>query len=279
MRKLYVICRDFSRQLRNKNISSFAASTAFFLFLSLIPMLMLLCAIIPYTPIKEADLMSLITDLVPTSMDSLFINIIVDVYDKSIGVISVTAVATLWSAGKGIMALMRGLNAIHEVEEKRNYFTLRLVACFYTVMVLLVLIFSLLLMVFGGFILEIINSRLPQAMFLVDLFMEVRVMLLWVVITIAIALIYTYIPKSKLGFGKQLPGAIVASVGWSVITFGFSVYIDRFKGFTMYGNLTTIIVLMLWLYACMYMIMAGALLNRYLTPAYRYLETKKKCGA
>lgn len=279
MRKLYVICRDFSRQLRNKNISSFAASTAFFLFLSLIPMLMLLCAIIPYTPIKEADLMSLITDLVPTSMDSLFINIIVDVYDKSIGVISVTAVATLWSAGKGIMALMRGLNAIHEVEEKRNYFTLRLVACFYTVMVLLVLIFSLLLMVFGGFILEIINSRLPQAMILVDLFMEVRVMLLWVVITIAIALIYTYIPKSKLGFGKQLPGAIVASVGWSVITFGFSVYIDRFKGFTMYGNLTTIIVLMLWLYACMYMIMAGALLNRYLTPAYRYLETKKKCGA
>jgi len=279
MRKLYVICRDFSRQLRNKNISSFAASTAFFLFLSLIPMLMLLCAIIPYTPIKEADLMSLITDLVPTSMDSLFINIIVDVYDKSIGVISVTAVATLWSAGKGIMALMRGLNAIHEVEEKRNYFTLRLVACFYTVMVLLVLLFSLLLMVFGGFILGIINSRLPQAMILVDLFMEVRVMLLWVVITIAIALIYTYIPKSKLGFGKQLPGAIVASVGWSVITFGFSVYIDRFKGFTMYGNLTTIIVLMLWLYACMYMIMAGALLNRYLTPAYRYLETKKKCGA
>lgn len=279
MRKLYVICRDFSRQLRNKNISSFAASTAFFLFLSLIPMLMLLCAIIPYTPIKEADLMSLITDLVPTSMDSLFINIIVDVYDKSIGVISVTAVATLWSAGKGIMALMRGLNAIHEVEEKRNYFTLRLVACFYTVMVLVVLIFSLLLMVFGGFILGIINSRLPQAMFLVDLFMEVRLMLLWVVITIAIALIYTYIPKSKLGFGKQLPGAIVASVGWSVITFGFSVYIDRFKGFTMYGNLTTIIVLMLWLYACMYMIMAGALLNRYLTPAYRYLETKKKCGA
>ena len=279
MRKLYVICRDFSRQLRNKNISSFAASTAFFLFLSLIPMLMLLCAIIPYTPIKEADLMSLITDLVPTSMDSLFINIIVDVYDKSIGVISVTAVATLWSAGKGIMALMRGLNAIHEVEEKRNYFTLRLVACFYTVMVLVVLIFSLLLMVFGGFILEIINSRLPQAMILVDLFMEVRVMLLWVVITIAIALIYTYIPKSKLGFVKQLPGAIVASVGWSVITFGFSVYIDRFKGFSMYGNLTTIIVLMLWLYACMYMIMAGALLNRYLTPAYRYLETKKKCGA
>lgn len=279
MRKLYVICRDFSRQLRNKNISSFAASTAFFLFLSLIPMLMLLCAIIPYTPIKEADLMSLITDLVPTSMDSLFINIIVDVYDKSIGVISVTAVATLWSAGKGIMALMRGLNAIHEVEEKRNYFTLRLVACFYTVMVLVVLIFSLLLMVFGGFILGIINSRIPQAMFLVDLFMEVRVMLLWVVITIAIALIYTYIPKSKLGFGKQLPGAIVASVGWSVITFGFSVYIDRFKGFSMYGNLTTIIVLMLWLYACMYMIMAGALLNRYLTPAYRYLETKKKCGA
>ena len=48
-----------------KNISAFAASTAFFLFLSLIPMLMLLCALIPYTPLTEANLMTVVTAIAP----------------------------------------------------------------------------------------------------------------------------------------------------------------------------------------------------------------------
>lgn len=264
MKKIYLFGRDFSKQLRGKNINSYAAGCAFFLFLSLIPMLMLLCAIIPYTPVKEADLMNLITDLVPASMDSLFINIIVDVYDKSIGLISVTALATLWSAGKGIMALMTGLNAIHDVPERRNYFSLRLIACFYTVIVLVALVGSLLLMVFGGFIMGMIRVRLPEAVLLIELVLYLRIVFSFILITIVIALIYTYIPEFKQGFKEQLPGAVIASTGWSVITFGFSVYMEKFKGFTMYGNLTAIIILMLWLYMCMYIIMAGALLNRYL---------------
>ena len=43
--RLYYIIRDFNWQMTKKNISAFAASTAFFLFLSMIPLLMALCAI------------------------------------------------------------------------------------------------------------------------------------------------------------------------------------------------------------------------------------------
>ena len=116
IRRLILIGFDFGKHMSRKNISSFAASTAFFLFLSLIPALMLLCAIIPYTPLTEANLMSAAKQISPDAMNSLLVSIIRDVYDKSIGLVSASAIITLWSAGKGVLALMRGLNAVNNVD-------------------------------------------------------------------------------------------------------------------------------------------------------------------
>ena len=72
LRRLVFIAYDFNKHMRKINISAFAASTAFFLFLSLIPMLMLLCSVIPYTPVTEANLLRIVTDIAPDSMDALF---------------------------------------------------------------------------------------------------------------------------------------------------------------------------------------------------------------
>ena len=51
LRTIISIWRDFSSQMKKQNISAYASSTAFFLFLSVIPMLMVVCAVIPYTPV------------------------------------------------------------------------------------------------------------------------------------------------------------------------------------------------------------------------------------
>ena len=276
LRRLIFIAYDFNKHMSKKNISAFAASTAFFLFLSLIPMLMLLCSVIPYTPVTEANLLRIVTNIAPDSMDALFTNIIQDVYDKSIGIISVTAIVTLWSAGKGMLARMRGLNAINEVEENRNYVILRIVASFYTVSILVIMLVSLIIMVFGNTLVDIVEGMIPQSTYLFELLMHFRIFFVWFIITMFIALMYTYVPGGKLGFKMQLPGAVVAAVGWSVITWGFSIYVDRFNGFSAYGSLTTIIILMLWLYACMYIVMAGAFLNRYFKPAFQFFVGKRK---
>lgn len=274
--RLLFIGYDFGKHMNRKNINSFAASTAFFLFLSLIPMLMLLCALIPYTPITEADLMDVATRITPDTMDSLVVNMIHDVYNKSIGIVSVTAVVTLWSAGKGVLALMRGLNVINDVEENRNYVVLRMVASFYTILILILMILSLLIMIFGNTLIELVEGEIPQTSYFFELLLHFRMPFVWFILTIFIALIYTYVPGGKLGFKMQLPGAVIASVGWSVITWFFSIYVDRFNGFSTYGSLTTIIILMLWLYACMYIVMVGAFLNRYFKPAFQFFVGKRK---
>lgn len=278
LRRLLFIGYDFGKHMSKKNISAFAASTAFFLFLSLIPALMLLCAILPYTPVTKANLMYVAREITPDAMDALLVNIISDVYDKSVGIISVTAVATLWSAGKGVLALMRGLNAINDVEENRNYLLLRIVASLYLVLIIVAVLLSLLIMVFGNSLIRLIEGFVPQTSYLFDMMLHFRTPLVWAVLTVIIALLYAYVPGTRQGFKIQLPGAVFAAVAWSVMTWVFSLYVDEFNGFTMYGNLTTIIILMLWLYAAMYIILAGAYINRYFKPAFQFFIGRKHTG-
>ena len=81
------------------NVNAYAASTAFFLFLSLIPMLMLICSILPYTPIKKSDIITAVT-LLPQTLSPLLTSLIQSIYDSTFGVMSIAAIVTVWSAEK-----------------------------------------------------------------------------------------------------------------------------------------------------------------------------------
>ena len=269
--KLIRIWLDFSAQMKKQNISSYAASTAFFLFLSVIPMLMVVCSVIPYTPITEQNLVTALTDMTPDIADAMVESIVVDVYNNSVGILSVAAIAMLWSAAKGVMALMRGLNAINGVEEKRNYFVVRFVASFYTLIMLIVLILSLFLMVFGNQLVDIALHRIPQLQMFVSFLMNFRFLFAWVVLILLFGLIYAYIPDMKLKFSEQIPGACFAAVVWSVFSWGFSMYVSYGDGYSVYGSLAIIVIIMLWMYFCMYIILIGAYLNRYFRPVNRVL--------
>lgn len=266
MRKAYLIWKNFSMQMKKQNISAYAASIAFFFFLSIVPMLIMICTIIPYTPLTEENLVQAVTEVVPDKVDSLAESLISDVYDKSAGIMSVAIIATIWSAAKGVMALMHGLNAVNGVEEKRNYFVVRGIACVYTVVMLIVVVLSLFLNVFGNQLVNLALHRFPVLQDLVNFFMNFRFLVVWAVLTILFAAIYAYVPDERLKFKEQIPGAAFASVVWSIFSWGFSIYVDYGNSYGIYGSLSIIIIVLLWLYFCMYIIMVGAYLNRYFKP-------------
>lgn len=264
LQKIIHNLRDFAGSMSKKNISAFSASTAFFLFLSLIPMLAVICAVIPYTALTEEFLLSLIADYIPTSVSPIVADIVEDVYSRSAGVLSVAIIGTLWTAGKGMLALIRGLNAINDVEENRNYFVLRTVSSFYTLIMIVVVILSLLVMVFGNVLVELIVREFPQVQILFEFLMNCRFIFAWIILTIVFTMIYAYVPNRKMKFFDQLTGGMFSAVVWSCFSWCFSVYVDRFEGFGTYGSLATIVVVMLYLYFCMYIIMIGAYINNYL---------------
>lgn len=255
--------RDFINEMRKQDISAYASSMAFFFFLSLVPMLIVICTVIPYTPLTQEHLIVFLTDITPDMMDSVVESLIAEVYDKSAGILSVAIVATIWSAGKAVLALMRGLNAIYDVEEKRNYFVVRSIGSFYTLVMLIVVILSLVLVVFGNRLVALLLHKIPQLQGIVSVLMNFRFVLVWGIIALLFALIYAYIPNCKLRFRNQITGAMFTSVMWSIFSWGFSVYVDFGGVGSIYGSLTMIILGMVWMYSCMYIMLLGAFMNRY----------------
>ena len=272
---LYYIFRDFSWQMTKKNIAAFAASTAFFLFLSMIPLLMALCAILPYTALTEGNLINAIMRFTPDAMHGLVISVVSDVYARSAGTITIFAIVTVWSASKAMLALIRGLNAVNDFEEKRNYFVIRFIACIYTVIILVAMIVALFVMVFGNLIVDFLLIDIPPLHLIVQFIMHFRFLLSWVVLTLIFAMIYAYVPNSKMRFKKQIPGAAFAAVLWSAASYAFAVYVDHFNGFGTYGGLTTVVILMIWFYLLMYILLIGAHINRYFGPVYKFFMKRK----
>ncbi|MCM1145034.1 MAG: YihY/virulence factor BrkB family protein [Blautia sp.] len=271
MVRLYYIFNDFSRQMMRKNISAFAASAAFFLFLSMVPLLMALCAILPYTSLTADNLIMLFMKVVPETMGGFVESVIYDVYARTAGTITVFAIVTVWSAAKAMLALVQGLNEVNDIEEKRNYLVLRTIACFYTVIMLIAIILSVFIMVFGNVIVNIALQDFPQLQVVVQFIMHFRFLFSWVILTILFAMIYAFLPGIKLKFRSQLPGAAFAAVVWSIASYFFSVYVEYFNGFGTYGSLTTIVILMFWFYMMMYILLIGAHINRYFGPVYKFL--------
>lgn len=258
--------RSFTMKLKRDDISAHAASAAFFIFLAIFPMLMMVSSILPYTHITESDLMMIATDILPNNIDPLAVSIINEMYDKSVAIISLSAVFAIWSASKGMLALLRGLNSVEEVDETRNYFVLRLRSSFYTIIVLGVLIFSMVVIVFGNSLVQTAIRRLPHARYFVDFLMSFRYLFFILFIVVVFACMYAYIPNQKQKLYMKLPGAVFSGVCWTVFSWGFSIYVDHFGAFDMYGSMTTIVVVMLWLYFCMYLFLLGGEINAFLQP-------------
>ena len=269
MKKFLKIMDSFGKQLKEDNITAYASSCAFFIFLSLIPMIMLLLAILPYTYIEPTLLTSWVLEEFPAGTGSFIVSILEEVSNRSIGLISVSAVMTLWSAGKGINSMIAGFNAIDHTFDKRNGIWVRIIACVYTLVFLIGVVLLLVFVVLGKSIMEMTTGAFPRLTSVFEWFMHFRTLISIGVLSILFMICYALLPYKKHKFVEQLPGAVLAATVWTGYSFLFSFYINRFGAFSMYGSLTAIIILMIWLYMCMYFLFLGDNLNKYFRPIIR----------
>ena len=85
-------------------------------------------------------------------------------------------------------------------------------------------------------------------------------------------MMYKFLPNRKATLKSQLPGAVISAVAWSVFSLCFSIYLDLFSVANMYGSLTTLIMIMLWMYFCMFIFLLGAEINAYFEDRFRRLQ-------
>ena len=257
---------EFLKVMKENNTSSFAAGAAFFVFLSIIPIVLLICSILPYTNVSDDMLTAVIEGLIPASVAIFFDSMLIEFRDQSVAAISLATIITLWTAGKGLFALVNGLNAVNRVREKRNWVVLRIRASLYTCLMIAVMIFSLVVLVFGNYLNQWFTRMIPDFNLVLQTVLHFRFLFVWAFFTFFFQALYTMLPSKRMVFKEQFPGALFASVGWSLFSWGFSKYLDYFGQFSIYGSLTTIIIGMIWLYFCMYILLTGAQINLYFQP-------------
>lgn len=263
--------------VNSHHTGAYAAQAAYFFVLSLIPILLLLVYMaVRYTPLNQNDVLNAVLQVFPASVSGLMRSIFYQVYNQSETVIPVTIIVALWAAGRGVLSVTSGLNAIYSNIETRNYFYLRIRSTIYTLLFLIAIILSLVISVFGNSISVIVYEHVPFLIKVVDFIMRIRTLVTLIVLIVFWDLVYKFLPNRKHNvrttFRKQLPGAAFTACGWLLLSFVFSIYLDIFTGFSdMYGSMATIVLIMLWLYGCMYIILLGgevnALLDRYVWRA------------
>lgn len=256
--------KELAAYLGKEKVSLYAANASFFLILSIFPVLVLFLALIRYTGLQVETLTDLLEGVVPGALMPTVNRLVLSAYVNSTGtVLSISAIAALWSASRGMYSFITGLNAIYDVQENRGYFRTRLISMGYTFAFLLVLLLTLVLHVFGGDLLELLRW-LPIPDFLLSL-LDLRVFLLLILQTALFCTMFMVLPNRRNGLRQSIPGALLASIGWQVFTNIYSVYSQRFTSYaSIYGSVYVVALGMLWLYFCICIVFYGGVLNKIL---------------
>ena len=257
-----------SRKNDKKDSPTFVGGS--FLILSFIPCILFLTTLVRYTPVTYNMVRDAIVAFVPENIQSFVLGIVVDVYKRSTAIVPISAIVALWSAGKGMQSLINGLNTIYHVKETRNWLITRIYAVFYTFSLVVALIICLLMLVLGNRIQELAAMYVPFVGKVLGRILGARTELVFAVLFLVFLMLYKLLPNRKATLKSQVPGALIIAVAWSIFSYGFSFYFEIFPGFSnMYGNLTTIIMVMIWLYFCMNLFLYGAEINAYFEKDFR----------
>ena len=267
------------RKFSEDQINLYATQAAFYFIVSAVPFFMFLLSLMRFIlPITEAEIRNAINMSIPNSLNFYVSVLMNDLYTgASVPLVSISALTTLWASSKGTYTLAQGLNAIHRMDGTKDIVRRRAFSIFNTILIMLTLIFSLIVLIFGNQLYALIVEYFPKRFDFVLQFLNFHFIISLIVMTLIIMVLYTLLPDKKIDFWKQLPGAIWATLCWMFFSYLYSWYINNFSNFSFtYGILAAAIFMMLWLKICLSIFLLSAEFNVYLPNIKEILKKYKR---
>lgn len=254
-------------KILHDNIFAIAGQSAFFLILSAVPLSMFIVSILQNLHIPVEFIENILSGIFSEQIVDEISEFLTNAYKSAVGISLITLIITLWSAAQGIHAITNGLNRIYNAYENRNWFFLRIRAMFYTIAFFAIILISLVIIGLGTSINKWLSPYLKYLPDFVELIYHLRYLLVFLFLVVLFALVYRNFPNisrkqhKEYGIKYQLPGAFLCTLSWYALSFGISIYVDNFNGFSIYGGLATLAGIMIWLYFCMVCLMICAEIN------------------
>jgi len=272
------LLKDLYARFTNDDLLSVGAQVTYFLLLSLPPFLIFLITLLTFTPI--VDFQSNI-DIIATLMPANVYEILREIINQTIAnrsgtLLSFGILFALWSSAHGVAYLIRGINRAYNQEETRPFLKLKAVSLAITLVLTFTIIFSMILIVFGG----IMGTQFFHFLGFSDIFLKIWSYFRLIIALIAIILVFIFLyysaPNRRMRFKEVLPGAIIASISWVIVSFAFSFYANNLGNYTaVYGSLGGIFALLTWIYLSSIIFLLGAEINASLIFSKTGIEKEK----
>ena len=244
-------------------IGVYASSGAFYLFLSIFPSAALVCSLLPLLPFTQEALLDYLSTVLPDFMRDLLKSIIEGMYSYSAAAFSISAALLVWSAGKAFIGIMRGLNRIYSGED-RSILKLRGLSSLYMLIFLAFMLVTLGFSLFQKTLLENLVQRWPRSAGTVEMILRLRFLPGMLLLAVFFSLMYQFLPNVRLRFADQLPGALLSAALWMLLSWVFSLYLNRFGAGSVYGSLATVAFALMWIYWCIALTLLGGCFNVWL---------------
>ncbi|MBP3893119.1 MAG: YihY/virulence factor BrkB family protein [Atopobiaceae bacterium] len=246
------------------HVGAYSAQIAFYILMTVFPMVILFLQLIRIAPISQESILYAIDSVFPDYLLTSLHGLLQEVYSASTELVPITIVTTLWTTSKVMHAMVQCLDAICSKENARNWVVVRLWSMACTGLAFVVAVF-----IAGSTIawrplkVFLIRNR-PVGISLSAFSGTIDIAYTMLIGVISISVLYKILPRRNLNFVAQIPGALFAVFAIMMLSSVLTVYVGQFNGFSAYGSLTTLTLVMFWLYFSCYFLMLGAVVNEVL---------------
>ncbi len=255
--------KELGIRIKDVDVQGLGAQLAFFFLLSIFPLLIFLVNLLPYLNLPREEVFMFMENVIPGEVYVLIEQTLNEILtNQNGGLLSFGVLATVWSASLGMDALIKSLNATYRVKESRPLLLARGMSILMTVLLIIMLVVALALPIFGRQIGLFFFAFLGLEEGFLELWGMIRFTIPALITFVVCAVIYWLAPNVRISFRTVLPGAAFASLGWLLLSFLFSIYINNFGNFSAtYGSIGGMILLLLWLYLSAMLLIIGGQLN------------------
>ena len=253
--------KNFLDGIEKAHISVFAASGAFYFFMSLAPLVTLLLSILPYTPLTEKMLNDFFLIYTPPAFQELVSGIVNQVYNSSILTLSVSIIIYLWSAGQLMSSITRGISEIYDGFFDYNYFKLRFRGIIFTFVFFIFLFLNIIIIMLGEKILMVIENYLHGISGHFKVLVSLRGVLFTVFLAFFIAVLFRFTPKTKIKILYHVPGAVLSAILWVLFSKIYTFILEKFATFSIFGSLAIILITLVWFFYLIYILLFCAYIN------------------
>ena len=247
------------------NISMIAAGVAFYLMLAIFPMLAATVSIygLVADPADVQRNFEAVAGVIPEEARSIMVDQLSAVASASGGQLGfgvlLSIALTLWSASRGVIAMITALNIAYDEKESRSFLKLNAIALALTVALIVFMILTLAVVVALPIVIGYLNLG-ETVEWVIRL---ARWPILAAAIIVALAVLYRYAPDRDAPRWRWVSwGAVVATVIWLLGSVAFSIYVSNFADYNKtYGTMGAVIILLLWFNLSSYAVLLGAELN------------------